>query len=74
MEKPTAEPPGEYYVFEGEQGKRDSIVVVARLSRIYRPTGGPLARTGSAKVQLKSKAEIGRSKQMHLEGMNAGST
>ena len=31
-EKPTAGRPASYYVFEGEQGKRDSIVVVAQLS------------------------------------------
>lgn len=31
-EKPTAGRPASYYVFEGEQGKRDSIIVVAQLS------------------------------------------
>lgn len=31
-EKPTAGRPVAFYVFEGEQGKRDSIVVVAQLS------------------------------------------
>ena len=31
-EKPTAGRPLQFYVFEGEQGKRDSIVVVAQLS------------------------------------------
>ncbi|EOJ8857270.1 DNA-binding protein [Escherichia coli] len=31
-EKPTTGRPLGYYVFEGEQGKRDSIIVVARLS------------------------------------------
>ncbi|WP_447882284.1 phage antirepressor KilAC domain-containing protein [Serratia fonticola] len=31
-EKPTAGRPVSYYVFEGEQGKRDSIIVVAQLS------------------------------------------
>lgn len=32
MEKPTAGRPTTVYVFEGEQGKRDSIIVVAQLS------------------------------------------
>lgn len=31
VEKPTAGRPATYYVFEGEQGKRDSIIVVAQL-------------------------------------------
>ncbi len=31
-EKPTAGRPVSYYIFEGEQGKRDSIIVVAQLS------------------------------------------
>ncbi|EMC4267754.1 phage antirepressor KilAC domain-containing protein [Cronobacter sakazakii] len=31
-EKPTAGRPVSFYVFEGEQGKRDSIIVVAQLS------------------------------------------
>jgi len=31
-EKPTAGRPVSYYVFEGEKGKRDSIIVVAQLS------------------------------------------
>ncbi|WP_332832514.1 DNA-binding protein [Escherichia coli] len=30
-EKPTAGRPVSYYIFEGEQGKRDSIIVVAQL-------------------------------------------
>lgn len=32
VEKPTSGRPSTYYVFEGEQGKRDSYVVVAQLS------------------------------------------
>ncbi|ECJ2855718.1 DNA-binding protein [Salmonella enterica subsp. diarizonae] len=31
VEKPTAGRPTTYYLFEGEQGKRDSIIVVAQL-------------------------------------------
>ncbi|HBN7391118.1 TPA: Rha family transcriptional regulator [Escherichia coli] len=57
------------YVFEGEQGKRDSIVVVAQLSPEF--TARLVDRwreLESAKVQLKSKAEIlAEMAQMHLE-------
>lgn len=35
VEKPTAGRPVEEYVFSGEQGKRDSIVVVAQLSPAF---------------------------------------
>ncbi|EJI8864128.1 Rha family transcriptional regulator [Escherichia coli] len=68
-EKPTAGRPASYYVFEGEQGKRDSIVVVAQLSPEF--TARLVDRwreLESAKVQLKSKAEIlAEMAQMHLE-------
>ena len=68
-EKPTAGRPASYYVFEGEQGKRDSIIVVAQLSPEF--TARLVDRwreLESAKVQLKSKAEIlAEMAQMHLE-------
>ncbi|EDT5622789.1 Rha family transcriptional regulator [Salmonella enterica subsp. enterica serovar Adelaide] len=57
------------YVFEGEQGKRDSIVVVAQLSPEF--TARLVDRwreLENARVQLKSKAEIlAEMAQMHLE-------
>uniref|UniRef100_UPI00383B4BE7 Rha family transcriptional regulator n=1 Tax=Salmonella enterica TaxID=28901 RepID=UPI00383B4BE7 len=57
------------YVFEGEQGKRDSIVVVAQLSPEF--TARLVNRwreLENARVQLKSKAEIlAEMAQMHLE-------
>ncbi len=59
----------EAYVFEGEQGKRDSIVVVAQLSPEF--TARLVDRwreLENARVQLKSKAEIlAEMAQMHLE-------
>ena len=68
-EKPTAGRPASYYVFEGEQGKRDSIVVVAQLSPEF--TARLVDRwreLENARVQLKSKAEIlAEMAQMHLE-------
>ncbi|ECB7325797.1 Rha family transcriptional regulator [Salmonella enterica subsp. enterica serovar Adelaide] len=57
------------YVFEGEQGKRDSIIVVAQLSPEF--TARLVDRwreLENARVQLKSKAEIlAEMAQMHLE-------
>lgn len=57
------------YFFEGEQGKRDSIVVVAQLSPEF--TARLVDRwreLENARVQLKSKAEIlAEMAQMHLE-------
>uniref|UniRef100_UPI003F4AC61E Rha family transcriptional regulator n=1 Tax=Escherichia coli TaxID=562 RepID=UPI003F4AC61E len=57
------------YVFEGEQGKRDSIVVVAQLSPEF--TARLVDRwreLENARAQLKSKAEIlAEMAQMHLE-------
>ena len=59
----------EAYVFEGEQGKRDSIIVVAQLSPEF--TARLVDRwreLENARVQLKSKAEIlAEMAQMHLE-------
>lgn len=59
----------EVYVFEGEQGKRDSIIVVAQLSPEF--TARLVDRwreLENARVQLKSKAEIlAEMAQMHLE-------
>lgn len=58
-----------HYVFEGEQGKRDSIIVVAQLSPEF--TARLVDRwreLENARVQLKSKAEIlAEMAQMHLE-------
>ncbi|HCO0683246.1 TPA: Rha family transcriptional regulator [Escherichia coli] len=57
------------YIFEGEQGKRDSIIVVAQLSPEF--TARLVDRwreLENARVQLKSKAEIlAEMAQMHLE-------
>ncbi|EFN9834639.1 Rha family transcriptional regulator [Escherichia coli] len=57
------------YVFEGEQGKRDSIIVVAQLSPEF--TARLVDRwreLENARAQLKSKAEIlAEMAQMHLE-------
>uniref|UniRef100_UPI00383B2BA8 Rha family transcriptional regulator n=1 Tax=Salmonella enterica TaxID=28901 RepID=UPI00383B2BA8 len=57
------------YVFEGEQGKRDSIVVVAQLSPEFTARlANRWRELENARVQLKSKAEIlAEMAQMHLE-------
>ena len=68
-EKPTAGRPASYYVFEGEQGKRDSIIVVAQLCPEF--TARLVDRwreLENARGPLKSKAEIlAEMAQMHLE-------
>ncbi len=58
------------YFFEGEQGKRDSIVVVAQLSPEFTAwlVVDRWRELENARVQLKSKAEIlAEMAQMHLE-------
>jgi hypothetical protein len=57
-EQPMGRPGQCRFTLDSEQGKRDSIIVVATQPRVYRQAGRPLERAEEERSRPKSQAEL----------------